>query len=56
MVERVVMDDRQAAFCTELFETDVRYSGVSIGYQPESPFAGGIVPMTATALPKRCDN
>lgn len=40
----------QAAFFSELFGTNVRYSGVSIGYQLASPFAGGLAPLIATAL------
>ena len=40
----------QAAFFSELFGTEVRYSGASIGYQLASPFAGGIAPLIATAL------
>jgi MFS family permease len=40
----------QAAFFSELFGTNVRYSGASIGYQLASPFAGGLAPMIATAM------
>jgi len=40
----------QAAFLSELFGTDVRYSGVSIGYQLASVFAGGLAPIIAVAL------
>ena len=35
----------QAAFFSELFGTDVRYTGASIGYQLASPFAGGLAPL-----------
>lgn len=40
----------QAAFLSELFGTKVRYSGVSIGYQLASIFAGGLAPLIAVAL------
>jgi metabolite-proton symporter len=40
----------QAAFLSELFGTKVRYSGVSIGYQAASIFAGGLAPLIAVAL------
>jgi metabolite-proton symporter len=34
----------QAAFFSELFGTDVRYTGASIGYQLAAPLAGGLAP------------
>jgi len=40
----------QAAFLSELFGTEVRYTGASIGYQLASPFAGGLAPWFATLL------
>ena len=40
----------QAAFFSELFGTDVRYTGASIGYQLASPLAGGLAPLISTAL------
>lgn len=40
----------QAAFLSELFGTRVRYSGISIGYQLASVFAGGLAPLIATSL------
>jgi len=40
----------QAAFFAELFNTDVRYSGVSLAYQGGAIFGGGIAPLIATAL------
>ena len=43
----------QAAFLSELFGTNVRYSGVSIGYQLASIFAGGLAPIIAVALLQR---
>lgn len=40
----------QGAFFSELFGTEVRYSGASLGYQLASPLAGGIAPLVATGL------
>lgn len=39
-----------AAFFTELFGTNVRYSGASFGYQITSIVAGGLAPFVATLL------
>lgn len=50
MIGHAAMYGPQAAFFSELFGTNVRYSGASIGYQLASPFAGGIAPLIATAL------
>ncbi len=41
----------QAAFFSELFGTNVRYSGASLGSQLAAPFAGGLAPLIATAPP-----
>ncbi|MDI2030559.1 MFS transporter [Saccharopolyspora sp. TS4A08] len=40
----------QSALMAEMFPTRVRYSGVSIGYQFSSIFAGSLAPIIATAL------
>jgi MFS family permease len=40
----------QAAFFSELFGTNVRYSGASLGSQLAAPFAGGLAPLIATAM------
>jgi MFS family permease len=40
----------QAAFFSELFDTRVRYSGASIGYQLASIGAGAVAPIIAVAL------
>ena len=40
----------QAAFFSELFGTEVRYTGASVGYQLASPLAGGLAPLISTAL------
>ncbi len=45
----------QAAFFSELFGTDVRFTGVSIGYQLASPLAGGLAPLICTALLEQSD-
>lgn len=45
----------QAAFFSELFGTNVRYSGASLGYQLAAPFAGGLAPMIAAVLLKWSD-
>lgn len=49
-VGHAAMYGPQAAFLSELFGTRVRYSGISIGYQLASVFAGGLSTMIATAL------
>ena len=40
----------QAAMFSELFGANVRYSGVSLGYQGAAIFAGGLAPLVATLL------
>ena len=40
----------QAAFITELFGTDVRYSGASLGYQVAGVLGGALAPIIAVAL------
>ena len=40
----------QAAFFTELFSTDVRYSGASLGYQVGAILGGAFAPTIATIL------
>ena len=40
----------QAAFISELFGAEVRYSGASIGAQLAAPLAGGLAPMIAVYL------
>ena len=50
LVIHAAMYAPQAAFFSELFGTDVRYSGVSFGYQLASPFAGGLAPFIASSL------
>lgn len=50
LVVHSAMYGPQAAFFSELFGTQVRYSGASLGYQLASPLAGGLAPLIATAL------
>jgi metabolite-proton symporter len=50
LVLHAAMYGPQAAFFTEMFGTGVRYSGVSIGYQLASVFAGSLAPIVAVAL------
>ncbi len=45
----------QAAFFTELFGTNVRYSGASLGYQLAAALGGGLAPVIATRLLKATD-
>jgi nitrate/nitrite transporter NarK len=40
----------QAAFIAELFATELRYSGASMGYQLAGVLGGGIAPIVAIAL------
>jgi metabolite-proton symporter len=39
-----------SAFFAELFETNVRYTGVSISYQTASIFGGGLAPLICSSL------
>jgi len=50
LVVHAAMYAPQAAFLSELFGTEVRYSGASIGYQLASPLAGGLAPLIAAVL------
>lgn len=50
LVVHAAMYAPQAAFFSELFGTEVRYSGASLGYQLASPLAGGVAPLIATTL------
>jgi MFS family permease len=45
----------QAAFFTELFSTEVRYSGASLGYQVGAIVGGAFAPTIATILWKSYD-
>lgn len=45
-----VMYGPQAAFIAELFRTQLRYSGASLGYQIAGVLGGGLAPMISVAL------
>ena len=49
-VGHAAMYGPQASFLSELFGTKVRYSGVSLGYNLASIFAGALSPLIATEL------
>ena len=51
-----IMYGPQAAFFSELFGANVRYSGASLGYQITTVFAGGLAPFIATALLAQFNN
>ncbi len=55
LVVQSAMYAPQAAFFSELFGTEVRYTGASIGYHLASPFAGGLAPLICMALLKWAD-
>ena len=40
----------QPTLMGELFSTEVRYSGLALGHEVASAFAGGLSPLIATAL------
>ena len=46
----------QPAIMAEMFPTRMRYSGVALGYQVTSQFAGSWAPLIATALLRRYDS
>jgi MFS transporter, MHS family, shikimate and dehydroshikimate transport protein len=50
LIAQSAMYAPQAAFLSELFGTDVRYTGASIGYQLSSPLAGGLAPLICVWL------
>lgn len=49
-VAHAAMYGPQAAFFSELFGANVRYSGASLGYQLSSVLAGGLAPLVAGGL------
>ncbi len=50
MVGHAALYGPQAAFFSELFGTQTRYTGSSLGYQLAAPFAGGLAPLIASGL------
>lgn len=51
-----VMYGLQAAMMTEMFDTEFRYSGASLGYQIGAILGGGFAPIIATALYEKYDS
>jgi MFS transporter, MHS family, shikimate and dehydroshikimate transport protein len=45
-----IMYGVQASFLSEMFPSNLRYSGVSLGYQIAAPIGGGLVPLAAAAI------
>jgi MHS family shikimate/dehydroshikimate transporter-like MFS transporter len=43
----------QASFLSELFPSNLRYSGASLGYQLAAPIGGGLIPVIAAAIVAR---
>ena len=56
LVCHAAMYGPQAAFITELFGTEVRYSGASLGYQVAGVLGGALAPIIAVALLDRFDS
>jgi metabolite-proton symporter len=50
LLTHAAMYGPQAAFIAELFSTELRYSGASMGYQLAGVLGGGIAPIVAIAL------
>ena len=50
LVVQSAMYAPQAAYFSELFGTEVRYTGASIGYHMASRLAGGLAPLVCMAL------
>src|SRR3954452_10306254 len=50
LVTHAAMYGPQAAFIAELFATELRYSGASMGYQLAGVLGGGIAPIVAISL------
>jgi metabolite-proton symporter len=50
LIAQALMYGPQAAFLSEMFPTRMRYTGISIGYQVTSIFAGALAPIIAGSL------
>jgi metabolite-proton symporter len=50
LLTHAIMYGPQAAFIAELFSTELRYSGASMGYQIAGVLGGGIAPLVSIAL------
>jgi MHS family shikimate/dehydroshikimate transporter-like MFS transporter len=45
-----IMYGVQASFLSEMFPSNLRYSGASLGYQLAAPIGGGLIPLIAATL------
>ncbi len=45
-----IMYGVQASFLSEMFPSNLRYSGASLGYQLAAPIGGGLIPVLAAAI------
>jgi MHS family shikimate/dehydroshikimate transporter-like MFS transporter len=45
-----IMYGVQASFLSEMFPSNLRYSGASLSYQIAAPIGGGLVPLAAAAM------
>lgn len=45
-----IMYGAQASFLSEMFPSNLRYSGASLGYQLAAPVGGGLVPVIAATI------
>jgi MFS family permease len=45
-----IMYGVQASFLSEMFPSNLRYSGASLGYQLAAPIGGGLIPVIAAAI------
>jgi metabolite-proton symporter len=50
LITHAMMYGPQAAFIAEMFSTELRYSGASMGYQIAGVLGGGIAPLVSIAL------
>lgn len=50
LIAHALMYGPQAAFLSEMFPTRMRYTGISVGYQVTSIFAGALAPIVAGIL------
>ena len=56
LITHAIMYGPQAAFIAEMFSTELRYSGASMGYQIAGILGGGIAPIVSIALAKAFDS
>jgi MFS transporter, MHS family, shikimate and dehydroshikimate transport protein len=45
-----IMYGVQASFLSEMFPSNLRYTGASLGYQIAAPIGGGLIPLAAAAI------